>query len=245
MLLSPHAPMERFFGTAEAYPELAGKRVLIMGITAGHGIDIARAFAEHRARLVLQIDEPSAETEMLGEVLAPVAQDLEIHNGPLATGEAMVAFARRAMTSFGGIDAVVVLVPLTLGPTDGSLQAIERRISDVLLAPCLVTRVATNRMKLFATSGVVLHVARLAKDASPHDLAFAAAAKATLATMVRSDANAVAADGIRINAVAPETSGASGHGLAGEADIAALALFLATGRGSTLSGQVFEADIHA
>ena len=39
-----------------AYPELAGKRVLITGITSTSGVDVVRAFAEHRARLVLQFD---------------------------------------------------------------------------------------------------------------------------------------------------------------------------------------------
>lgn len=245
MLMSSHAPLERFFGSVEVYPEIAGKRVLILGITSAHGIDIARAFAEHRARLILQIDEPSAETDALGEVLAPVATDLQIFNDPLKTGEDVVAFSRRAMAAFGGIDVAIVLVPLSLGCSDGSIAAVEARLSEVLLTPCLVSRVATNRMKMLGIAGVVLHVARLPRNASAEDLAFASAAKATLATMVRSEARAVAADGIRINAVAPETAGASGHGLAGEADVAALALFLATGRGSTLSGQVFEADVRA
>jgi NAD(P)-dependent dehydrogenase (short-subunit alcohol dehydrogenase family) len=243
MLMSPSAALERFFGAVEAYPELAGKRVLITGITADHGIDIARAFAEHKARLVLQIDQPCAETEALGEVIAPIAADLNIFSGPLASADDIVALARRAMSTYGGIDAVVVLVPLSLGDaTDGSLAAIEARISQVLLAPCLIARVAANRMRLLGTEGLILHVASLPTDASAQDYAFASAAKATLAVMTRSDARTWGADGIRVNAVAPETGSSTGHGLAGETDVAALALFLAAGRGASLSGQVFEAD---
>jgi len=43
-----------------AYPELVGKRVLVAGVTRRSGIDIARAFAERRARVVLQFAEASA-----------------------------------------------------------------------------------------------------------------------------------------------------------------------------------------
>lgn len=243
MLMSSSASMERFFGTVETYPELAGKRVLVTGVSAAHGVDIVRAFAEHRARLVLQCDEASDEMTALGAVLAPVAAELNIFTAPLKSADEIVAFARRAMSTYGGIDAVVVLAPLTLGETDGSLAAVEQRISEVLLAPCLFARVAANRMKLLGTEGIIIHVASLSKSANAHELAFAAAAKATLAAMTRSDAQAWAADGVRVNAVAPETGRASGNGLAGEPDIAALALFLAAGRGASMSGHVFEADI--
>ena len=46
---------------APSYPELAGKRILITGLSAGLGVDIARAFADARCRLVLQIDELTEE----------------------------------------------------------------------------------------------------------------------------------------------------------------------------------------
>ena len=36
-----------------AYPELAGKRVLITGLTSACGVDIVRAFADHKVRLHL------------------------------------------------------------------------------------------------------------------------------------------------------------------------------------------------
>ena len=55
-----------------AYPELAGKRVLITGLTRSCGVDIARAFAEHKGRLVLQFAEESEATETMAEIAAPV-----------------------------------------------------------------------------------------------------------------------------------------------------------------------------
>jgi NAD(P)-dependent dehydrogenase (short-subunit alcohol dehydrogenase family) len=245
MLMTPSSAFENFFGAAPSYAELVGKRVLIMGVTAGHGVDIARAFAEHRTRLILQIEQPCAETEALGEVLAPVAAELSLYPGSLKTADEIVAFARRAISQFGGVDVVVCIVPLSLGDAAlGSLEDIEQRISDILLMPCLMGRVAANRMRTTHTEGLVLHIAMLAKGPTRAETAFAGAAKATLAAMTRTDAEAWAPHGIRINAVAPETGMSSGHGLAGEPDVAALALYLASGRGKALAGHVFEAEVH-
>jgi 3-oxoacyl-[acyl-carrier protein] reductase len=62
--------------------------------------------------------------------------------------------------------------------------------------------------------------------------------------MTRSEAQAWARDGIRINAVGPRgvLSGPSRDCLKGEAEVAALAMFLASRRGRGLSGQIFDLD---
>src|SRR6185295_5964021 len=82
--------------SAPAYPELAGKRVLITGLSSSCGVDIARAFADHKARLILQFDE-----------------------------------------------------------------MIERRIAARLLLPCLIAKIAANRMALSYIEGLILNVAIL------------------------------------------------------------------------------------
>ena len=48
------------------YPEIAGQRVLVTGITGERGIDMVRVFAEHGARLVLQMSETSEATQEIG-----------------------------------------------------------------------------------------------------------------------------------------------------------------------------------
>jgi NAD(P)-dependent dehydrogenase (short-subunit alcohol dehydrogenase family) len=241
LMSSTEQPFDRFVGAT--YPELRGRRVLITGVTDTQGIDIARAFAEHGARLVVQVDADPIAVAALGEMLAPTAAELNLMECPLNGAEEVVAFARRAVAVYGGLDAVVNVVPLSLGEVaDDDLDAIEARISGVLTAPCLVARVAANRMRLLQTDGLILHVATLSPRANARERAFAAAAKATLTAMTRDDARNWARDGIRVNAVAPETSAMSGAGLASEADIAALALFLAAGRGRALTGHVLEAE---
>ncbi len=241
LMSSTEQPFDRFVGAT--YPELHGRRVLVTGVSDAEGIDIARAFAEHGARLVVQVDADPLAAAALGEMLAPTAAELTLIECSLTGADEIVAFARRAVAVYGGLDAVINVVPLRLGDVaDDDLEAIEARISDVLMAPCLIARVAANRMRLLQADGLILHIATMPRHADARDRAFAAAAKATLTAMTRDDAHTWARDGIRVNAVAPETSGVGGSGLTSEADIAALALFLAAGRGRALTGHVLEAE---
>jgi NAD(P)-dependent dehydrogenase (short-subunit alcohol dehydrogenase family) len=225
------------------YPEVAGQRVLITGVSSRVGIDLVRGFAEHRPRLVLQMDETCAVTQALLETVAPLAADLSVTAEPFTGGDAIVGFARKSMAAFGGIDVVINLIELSPGiAAIGTLDAVEERIADLLLLPSLVARVAANRMRVLQTQGLVLNIAVLPEGADRVDRAFAAAAKATLAAMTRRDAQTWAPEGVRFNAVAPSVTGSAGRALAGEPDVAALALYLASGRGASLNGQVFEAE---
>jgi NAD(P)-dependent dehydrogenase (short-subunit alcohol dehydrogenase family) len=237
------------FKYAPQYPEIAGRRILITGMSRTCGVDIARAFAEQGAKLVLQFDETSDEMQAVSEMLAPVAADLAIFSGAPAGTDAIVKFARAAMTAVGGIDAVINIVALDACAADTSTpDAVERAVSELLLLPCLVSRIAANRMRLTLTEGVVLTVATLpdvttGTASEKTTRAFAAVAKAALATMTRGEARQWADQAIRFNAVAPATlSDGLDPALAGETDIAALALYLISGRGKSLSGLVFDAE---
>ncbi len=229
-----------------AYPELAGKRVLITGVSSAMGVDIARALAELKARLVLQFQESSEEMQAVAEVLAPTAVDLAVYGAVESTSAEVVKFVRTAVTTFGGIDAAINIVPLTGVHRGAALTAaqVEDQVADRLLLPCLVSRIVANRMRLMMTEGVILNIATLPGRPSGAERAFGMVAKTALATMTRKEAAQWGRDGIRFNAVAPQCGGVSvDPGLAGEADIAALALYLASGRGRSLSGHVFDAEL--
>jgi NAD(P)-dependent dehydrogenase (short-subunit alcohol dehydrogenase family) len=230
---------------APAHPELAGKRVLITGVTSSCGVDIVRAFAEHKARLVLQFAETSESTEVIAEIAAPHALDIKAFGPVACETEAVAQLARSVMQAFGGVDAVINLVPLApsgLG-TPASLDDIERRISQSLLLPCLIAKIAANRMALSYIEGLILNVALLTPPIKGPAQAFATVAKAALTAMTRSQAEEWADRAIRFNAIAPQTLQIPAElSLAGEPEVAELALYLASGRGAALSGQVFEAE---
>jgi NAD(P)-dependent dehydrogenase (short-subunit alcohol dehydrogenase family) len=229
--------------SAPAYPELVGKRVLIAGVTRRSGIDIARAFAERRARVVLQFAEASAAMRAVAEVVAPDALETRVY-GPVGKGDDAMRFTKSAVQAFGGLDAVINLVPLETAHLDpaATVEDIDRLIAAQLELPLVISRIAANRMNVTWTQGLILNVATLAGRPGGTRKAFATLAKSTLVDMTRAQAEEWAGRGIRINAIAPETAlGEPGATLYGEADVASLALYLASNKGKALSGCVFEA----
>jgi 3-oxoacyl-[acyl-carrier protein] reductase len=128
--------------------------------------------------------------------------------------------------------------------TDPSVAGVEAVVSDKFLGATLMTRVAANRMRLTLSEGLILNVAICAGD-DDRARAFADVVRATLAALTRGEAAEWAVHGIRINAIAPSPSAAGAGSPArapSGADIAALALYLASDKGRGLSGQVFDAE---
>jgi len=230
-----------------AYPELARARVLVTGLSPRTGVDIARAFADQGARLVLQMQDDSIESQTLLEVLARTADEVRVFPSPFADQETAVAFAQKAAAAYGGLDVVVNLIALPdTALADGvTVQQIEDIVAARLGPACLITRIAANRMRLTWTNGLVLNVLAAARPSSSRQAALGSIARAALATMTRAEALAWAGEGVRINAVGPRDAApmaTPARGLRGEPDIAALALFLASARGRDLTGHVFDLD---
>ena len=145
------------------YPDLLGKRVLITGIDNEHGVDIARAFAEQRTRLVLHVNEMTPEMAVLGAIVAEGALDVRLFDGPIGATDAAVKLARQAVQAFGGVDIVINLatVPEPRGGAAARETDVEDAVSQALSAACLITKIATNRMRLTMTEGLVLTIAKL------------------------------------------------------------------------------------
>ena len=76
------------------YPDLAGKRVLITGALEPEGAVLARAFAEHDCRLVLQMGLEPAPRSAWAEDLRQVARGLRILPGDFRDCEGVDRFAR-------------------------------------------------------------------------------------------------------------------------------------------------------
>ena len=227
---------------APEYPELAGKRVLITGLDGSLGLEIARAFGEARTRLVLHTTDNGAEAIALGEVVAERAMDARLFTGPFSGHQAILEFARTAFQSFGGIDAVINVAQVTEPPANATDAQIERHVTDLLSVPCLVSKVAANRMRTTLTEGAILNIVTEDRKASPRARMVGAIARSALAGLTRSEAHAAAGSGVRINAIALAASlSERGNRISGEPDVASLAMHLACARGHQLSGLVFEA----
>lgn len=228
------------------YGELAGCRVLVTGVTPASGVDIVRAFAEHKAQLIVQSPESGPEMTEIAALLTETASDVKFFTEPLSTHEDAVRFAQTAAQTFGGLDVVINIAtvrPSDVG-ADADYQQIEDLVADSLAAPTLITRVAANRMRLTWTEGSVLNIVIVPSSKAPHAEAVASLLRAALAAMTRGEAQAWADQAIRVNAIGPRVKdgATSGACLTSEPDIAALALYLASRRGRQLSGHVFDAE---
>ena len=227
---------------APEYPELVGKRVLVTGVTGPLGVDVVRAFAEAGARLVVQAIEDGPETQALAEIIAPYAMDVKLFPGALEGADAMLRFAREASQKFGGLDVVVNLSQTNEPPPHADDGAIESLVAETLAMPVLATRVAVNRMRTMMCTGAIVNIVTSSRGASAEAGMLAAIARHTLTSFTRAEAQAAAVDGIRINAIVPaERKSGDGRILMGTADVATMAMHLASGRGHELSGLVFEA----
>lgn len=233
---------------AHVYGELAGTRVLVTGLSASCGVDLARALAEHKARLILQTADVSDEMAALAAVLAEEASEIKLYNDAVTSGDAAVKLAQKAAAAFGGLDVAINIVTVTRADVAGraSIEDIEDLVSEKLLAATLVTRVAANRMRLTMNEGLVLNIVRTFEPATAGEIAVCGILRAALATMTRSEAAQWAGEAIRINAIGPRSllpeDPPGGAALASEPDIAALTLYLASKKGRKLSGHVFDAE---
>lgn len=231
----------------DVYPELAGARVVITGLTSDMGVDIARAFAELKAQLIVQSPESSPEMTELAALLAASASDMKLFNTPFADGNAAVRFAQSAAQTFGGVDVVINLSSITAADCIGiaTEQDLEDLVSRKLLAATMITQVASNRMRVTWTEGSILNALVMPAPQSNSIAAVASYARTALAAITRTEAQKWADQAIRINAIGPKATSfdaSSGACLTSEPDIAALALYLASRKGRQLTGHVFDAE---
>jgi 3-oxoacyl-[acyl-carrier protein] reductase len=227
------------------YPELAGARILITGLEAGHGVDIARAFANVGCALVLQTPNMTAELEILLEVLSGSAADIRVTSEEILDAETALRFAQNAVQAFGGLDVVVNLARLS---TDGiaagaSESEVEHHVACALRGPLNITRVVANRMAVTWVPGLVLNIVTQPAPKSSAEALLGSLARAALSALTRAEAGQWADQAVRINAILPAEASIAyrpHEGLASEPEIAALALHLAGKRGKDLSGLVFD-----
>mgnify|MGYP002784569697 FL=1 len=231
----------------ETYPELAGARVVVTGLSTVRGVDLARAFADRKATLFLQTDERSPEMVELVALLASTSSDVKLTDFAFSKSFSPTRFAQRAAEELGGLDAVFNLASVT----HADMAAVEtmEEIEDLIVAKLgplrEITEVAANRMALTWSEGTILNTIVAAAPQTDRDAAILGMVRQALAAMTADLARRWSGDVVRINAVGPKATTLdrmSGACLTSEPDIAALALYLASRKGRTLTGHVFDAE---
>ena len=228
--------------------ELAGARVLITGLSASAGVDLARAFADLKARLVVHTTDLSPEVTALIALLSQSASEIKLYTDPISSADAAVRFAQTAAQAYGGLDAVINLAEISMTGMSGiaSERSVEALVSAKLSPLAYLTKVTANRMRVVLSEGLILNVLTMPHPQSGREAAIAAVARTALSAMTQSEARTWAGQGIRVNAIGPRVinngRAAPGACLTNEPDIAALAIYLSSRRGRALSGHVFDSD---
>lgn len=227
--------------------ELAGARVLLTGLSGGAGVDIARALADVRSRLIIQTDDLTPDMTALVALLSQSAMEMKLYTDHISTSNAATRFAQNAQGAFGGLDAVINLQSISRDEMLklNSEAEIEQLVASKLTPLTHITRVCANRMRVILSEGSILNILLTPQPLNAREAAIAGYARTALAAMTRGEAGQWADQAVRINAVGPrtQTGGGAGATLKSEPDIAALALYLASRRGKTLSSHIFDADM--
>ncbi len=182
-------------------PELQGRCALVTGAGSGIGLATAEALQRQGARVAAVVQD--AAQAALVRARLPQA---EVLVQDLLDDAACAALPARAAAALGGLDALACCAGIFFkkGSDDTSLQEWRQTLALNLDATFVLTRAAIARMRQ-ARSGdasVVVISSQIGLVGHARGAAYAAS-KAGLNGMVRSLALEWAAEGVRINAVAP------------------------------------------
>ncbi len=245
---------------------LQGKVAVVTGAASGIGRASARLFAREGAK-VLAVDR---EASALEETLAGVRADGGAAIGfaaDVADEAAVKAYIAKALEAFGGLDAIYANAGISGGLVPLFEQTVEHwnevlRVN--LIGPFLAIKHAAPHMVASGRGSIVLTASVAGLRASAGGNPYSAS-KAGVISLAQTSANSLAGTGVRVNAVCPgliETGmtkpifdHARERGTQGKigqlnplrragapAEIAAMALFLASDEASYVNGQAFAVD---
>jgi len=235
---------------------LDGQGHVVIGAGRGIGRQCAHALAQAGARVVC-VDMDFGRAQLVAGEVGGLAMSADVTRRPEL--EALLTKAEREL---GRLDGVVNIVGASLGSTvlEATDELIEQNL-DINLKHAILTVQIGARLMAASGGGSVTLVGSIAGIAALPKQALYGAAKAALHHFVRSSAAELGHLGVRVNAVAPgyvrtprmldrfddekwdeieEATPLQRSGL--PSDIASVALFLASGLGSFVTGQIILAD---
>ncbi len=243
---------------------LAGKVAIVTGASKGIGAAIAARFAAEGAQVALcartaaAVDAVAAEIRAAGGRASATALDVGDH-------AALAAFVQSTIATHGRLDVVVNNAPSVTyaALTDMDVAAFRRDFHVNVDSTFVTTREALPTMYAQG-SGSIINIASVNALLALGNMAAYGAAKAALVHFTRQVAVEAAGRGVRANAIAPgvintpaTTAGFAGPyaawgekiaaavpmGRFGEpAEVAALALFLASDEASYVTGTCIAID---
>ncbi len=240
--------------------DLSGRTAIITGGTRGIGLALAEGFACAGANIVVASRKPEACDEAATRLreLGAEAIGVPAHLGEVS---ALHDLVETTVQRFGGLDIVVNNAANALAQPLGSMQpeAVGKSFGVNVQGPLFLVQAALPYLRA-SEHAAVLNFGSVAAMQFAPALSMYAAGKAALLSFTRSMAAEFAADGIRVNAMAPGAvdtdmvrknppefieamAGASLLGRLAEPDeMVGTALLLCSDAGSFITGQTFLVD---
>lgn len=237
---------------------VAGKRVIVTAGAKGIGRAVVERFADEGAQVVFcDIDAQegaAAERERVRFIVADC--------GDMG---ALRGFIDAAIASLGGVDVLINNAGIVVAKTilDLDEEGFDRTMAVNVKAAFVATQIAARRMIADGVAGAIVNMSSVNAVLSIPNLAAYNMSKGALAQLTRNAAVTLAEHGIRVNAVGPGTiltdlvrqgiftsdaaratvMSRTPLGRAGEpAEVASVALFLASDEASYVTGQTIYAD---
>lgn len=241
---------------------LRDRVAVVTGASRGIGAAIAERFAEHGAKLVLVHARDVAAMDAVDARCRAAGADVCVVRGDLAAAETVHAVCEQADRRFGRLDVLVnnaAVVAEDLLPMLDD-DRLERMLAVNVLGLTRLTRAALRPM-LRQRSGCVVNLSSIAARLPSRGNAVYAGTKGYVEAFTRALAVEVGKKGIRVNAIAPgivQTAMTAGvrtavaaedlrgrvalARLGNPADVAGVALFLASDDAAYINGAVIAVD---
>ncbi len=244
-------------------PDLQGKVAIVTGASRGIGRAIAEAFAEAGAAVVVSSRKQEALEEVAAAIRARGGQALAVaaHTGDSVAVEALI---NRTVTTFGGVDILVNNAATNphFGPLLSAEESHWQKILDVNLVGYFRTAKAAVPHMQARGGGKIINIASIAGLVPLQGMGVYSTAKAGVLMLTQALAVELAEDNIQVNAIAPGfvktrfSQPIWGNPtlaqevmrlipqkrMAAPAEIAPLALYLASSASDFMTGEVLVID---
>ena len=186
--------------------DLNGKRVLVTGSSAGIGAAIARSFHEHGADVAIHYFRGETAARALAREMGNGRGKVALVSGDVRKLEDAASLVEQTVRVLGGIDVLVnnaggmvKQVKLTDYADEVFGEVVDLNMRSILA----VTRAAIAPLKA-SQGGSIINIGSIAgRNGGAPGSALYAATKAAVHSLTRGMALEFAADGVRVNAVAP------------------------------------------
>lgn len=202
--------------------DLGAQVLLVTGGSRGIGAAIVRQAAAAGARVCFSYRREHAAASALCEQLSAGGAEVHAVQGDAADPAFPMALLDAAEARFGTVTMLVNNAGITgrYGPFHDLPAEVLRQTFDInVIAPLLLAQETVRRWRRAGIAGRMVNLSSIAATlGAPHEYVHYAASKAAIDAFTIGLGKELAAEGIRINAVAPGTTMTDIHAAIGEPD---------------------------